>query len=140
MVAPHTPTTGDLAHNPGMCPDCELNRGTFALQAHAQSTELHQPGPFHTTSSLNVLRGQNYRKKPSTVCLMFLLCQENYACVRVIIGANVIFVWLVYSESSPFIEKIQAFENFFTSCIDLYDKVRCLRNKMLLIHFFVSSN
>ncbi|XP_073648792.1 DNA helicase MCM8 isoform X4 [Tursiops truncatus] len=29
----------------------------------------------------------------------------------------------VYSDSSPFIEKIQAFENFFARRIDLYDKV-----------------
>lgn len=41
-----------------------------------------------------------------------------------IISANDIFVGLVYSNSSPFIEKIQAFENFFTRRIDLYDKVR----------------
>ena len=26
LVAPHTPPTGDLAHNPGMCPDWELNQ------------------------------------------------------------------------------------------------------------------
>ena len=25
VVASHAPTTGDLAHNPGMCPDWELN-------------------------------------------------------------------------------------------------------------------
>ena len=36
--------TGDLAHNPGMCPDQELNLQPFASQAHTQSTELHQPG------------------------------------------------------------------------------------------------
>ena len=32
---------GDLAHNPGMCPDWELNKQTFGLQASAQSIELH---------------------------------------------------------------------------------------------------
>lgn len=41
-----------------------------------------------------------------------------------IISANVMFVALVYSDSSPFIEKIQAFEKFFARHIDLYDKVR----------------
>ena len=25
VVAPHAPPTGDLAYNPGMCPDWELN-------------------------------------------------------------------------------------------------------------------
>ena len=38
------PPTGDLAHNPGMCPDWELNPEPFGSQAHAQSAELHQPG------------------------------------------------------------------------------------------------
>ena len=36
--------TGDLAHNPGMCPDRELNLPPFDSQAGAQSTELQQPG------------------------------------------------------------------------------------------------
>ena len=34
----------DLAHNPGMCPDWELNQRPFGLQACTQSTEPHQPG------------------------------------------------------------------------------------------------
>ena len=38
------PPTGDLACNPGMCPDGELNRRPFGLQASTQSTEPHQPG------------------------------------------------------------------------------------------------
>ena len=46
VVASHVPPTGDLAHNPGMCPDWESNPRTFGLQAGAQSTEPHQPGPF----------------------------------------------------------------------------------------------
>ena len=36
--------TGDLACNPGMCPDWESNQWPFGLQAGAQSTEPHQPG------------------------------------------------------------------------------------------------
>ena len=36
--------TGDLAHNPGMCPAWESNRQPFGSQAGSQSTELHQPG------------------------------------------------------------------------------------------------
>ena len=39
-----TPPTGDLACNPGMCPDRELNRRPFDLQASTQPTEPHQPG------------------------------------------------------------------------------------------------
>ena len=44
VVASHEPPTGDLACNPGMCPDQELNRQPLGLQASAQSTESHQPG------------------------------------------------------------------------------------------------
>ena len=44
MVACHAPPTGDLACNPGMCPDRELNWQPFGSQASAQSTEPHQPG------------------------------------------------------------------------------------------------
>ena len=31
MVASHAPPTGDLTHNPGMCPDWELNQQPFGL-------------------------------------------------------------------------------------------------------------
>ena len=44
VVASHTPPTGDLACNPGMCPDWESNQQPFGLQAGTQSTEPHQPG------------------------------------------------------------------------------------------------
>ena len=40
----HTPPTGDLAHNPGMCPDWESNQQSLCLQASAQCTEPNQPG------------------------------------------------------------------------------------------------
>ena len=38
------PTGGDLACNPGMCPDWESNWRPFSSQASTQSTEPHQPG------------------------------------------------------------------------------------------------
>ena len=41
----YAPNWGDLAHNPGMCPDWESNQRPFGLQAGMQSTEPHQPGP-----------------------------------------------------------------------------------------------
>ena len=44
VVAFRSPPTGDLARNPGMCPDWELNQWPFDLQSGAQSTEPHQPG------------------------------------------------------------------------------------------------
>ena len=33
VVASHTPPTRDLAHNPGMCPNWELNQQPFGSQA-----------------------------------------------------------------------------------------------------------
>ena len=44
VAAFHTPPTGALAHNPGMCPNWESNQQPFGLQAGTQSTEPHQPG------------------------------------------------------------------------------------------------
>ena len=44
VVASLVPPTGDLACNPGMCPDRESNRKPFGSQASAQSTETHHPG------------------------------------------------------------------------------------------------
>ena len=44
MVASEVPPTGDLVHNPSMCPDWESNWQPFRSQPGAQSTEPHQPG------------------------------------------------------------------------------------------------
>ena len=38
-------STEDLARNPVMCPDWELNQRPFGPHAVPQSTEPHQPGP-----------------------------------------------------------------------------------------------
>ena len=47
VVASHTPPNGDLAFNPGIHPDWELNQQPFGLQVSTQSTEPHQPEPHH---------------------------------------------------------------------------------------------
>ena len=47
VVASHMPLTGDLAHNPGMCPDWEWNQRPFGSQAGTQSPKPHQPGLKH---------------------------------------------------------------------------------------------
>ena len=57
VVASHVPPTGDLAHNPGTCPDWELNWRPFDLQASAQSTEPHQPGRFSDSDSTTIVSG-----------------------------------------------------------------------------------
>ena len=41
MVASCAPPTGDLARNPGKCPNWESNRQPFGSQACAQSTGPH---------------------------------------------------------------------------------------------------
>ena len=46
VVASQVPPTGDLAYNPGMCPDWEQNQQPFGSQAGTQSTEPYQPGPL----------------------------------------------------------------------------------------------
>ena len=47
LLASRTPPTGDLACNPGMCPDRESNQRHFGLQAGTQFTEPQQPGLSH---------------------------------------------------------------------------------------------
>ena len=42
LVASHTPLTGDVPLNPGMCPDGESNQRPFGLPGNAQPSELHQ--------------------------------------------------------------------------------------------------
>ena len=44
VVACHAPPTGDLAHNPGMCPDWELNQRPFGSQARSQPTRYSSQG------------------------------------------------------------------------------------------------
>ena len=43
LVASHMPPTGDLACNPGKCPDWELTPWPFGLWASAQSPDAHWP-------------------------------------------------------------------------------------------------
>ena len=50
MVASGASPTGDLACNPGICPDWESNWQPFGSQARTQSTEPPQPGSkLHVT-------------------------------------------------------------------------------------------
>ena len=52
VVASRAPPTGDLACNPGMCPDWESNWQPFGSQACTQSTEPYQPGLEFSVNSL----------------------------------------------------------------------------------------
>ena len=53
VVAFRASPDGDLACNPGMCPDWESNRQPFGSQAGAQSTEPHQLGRAQNFTFLN---------------------------------------------------------------------------------------
>ena len=44
VIVSHEPPTGDLAHNPGVCPDWESNWRPLGLKAGTQSAEPHLPG------------------------------------------------------------------------------------------------
>ena len=58
VAASHVPPTGNLAHNPGMCPDWESNWSPFDLQASTQSTEPHQSGlTAYLFTSASILLG-----------------------------------------------------------------------------------
>ena len=67
-VASHTPLTGDLACNPGMCPDWESNQRPFGSQAGTQSIKPHQPGSntfFKKVMTLSSLGRQNAKHNAS---------------------------------------------------------------------------
>ena len=66
----HIPT-GDLAHNPGMCPDWEMNWRSFGSQSDTQSTKPHQAGQHVFTIILS-----SYRLVPlpeKTLCVRLLI-------------------------------------------------------------------
>ena len=52
VVASRAPSVGDMARNPGMCPDWESNWQSFDSQAGTQSTESPQPGLHYLISRL----------------------------------------------------------------------------------------
>ena len=87
VVASHVPPTGDPVEDPGMCPDWESNWRLSGSQAHAQSTEPHQPGCIHI-----------FFKKMSTHLLFFFLefigvrLVKNDTDVRYIILQHIICI------------------------------------------------
>ena len=58
VVASSVPSTWDLTHNPGMCPDWESNQHPFVSQAGIQYTEPHQQGQvlrYHLLTNISPL-------------------------------------------------------------------------------------
>ena len=76
MVAFCVPPTGDLAHNPGMCPDWESNQRPFALRPGPQSTEPHQPGPH--VRFLFQAQGAQIFYNGLQINLPFVLMRKHY--------------------------------------------------------------
>ena len=68
VVASRTPPTGDLARNPGMCPDWESNRRPFGSQSGTQSTEPHQPGLLIVSFDI-----QAFNDKNNSMCCSFVV-------------------------------------------------------------------
>ena len=83
MVASHVSPTGDLACNPGMCPDWESNQPPFALQAHAQSTELHQPGLNFLIEFYNLLKYSS-QKNWYYLCLLIFASLNKFYLIFII--------------------------------------------------------
>ena len=76
------PSTGDLAHNPGMCPDQELNRRPFCLQGGTQSTELQQSGLNH------FLKSDVYRTPPPGECTFVSSAPGMFIKVEYMLGGK----------------------------------------------------
>ena len=131
--------TGDLAHNPGMHPDWELSRQPFGLQASAQPTEPHQPGPLlNISTQKQELWNQLVRNYcHSTRCTwgggdrhmvhFFLVAQAKDLAVKTSSSFYLYFTSnLSTNLSSP----------IFQICYHLYSLRSFPRNKFLLLDCF----
>ena len=58
------PLLGNLAHNPGICPDWESNWRPFGSQTSTQSTEPYQPGLSSKSGVALLLRAQISLEQP----------------------------------------------------------------------------
>ena len=85
VVASCVPPTGNLARNPGMCPDWEPNQRPFGSQAGAQSTEPQQPGLYlhfscsllHKATFCHLVQTISFYAKPTNI-FFFSLPPRNY--------------------------------------------------------------
>ena len=95
-VASCTPPSGDLACNPGMCPDWESNQWPYGSQADTQFTEQHQPGQSTKFSwPENVLFNFMFLKKK-------LLCFFYYHLISLYPLPKAIITILLPMSMSPF--------------------------------------
>ena len=59
MVASHVPPTGDLACNPGMCPDRESNQQPFDLQPSLNPLSHTSQGKHKTFCQIDLMVNTN---------------------------------------------------------------------------------
>ena len=100
---------GNLAHNPGMCSDWELNQRPFGSQANVQSTEPHQPGLFCLNLRL-VLPVLYLISRNHTVYT--LLCLVFFTVHNVRYGCNSFFLLIYSRDWQTFSVKDQIGNNF----------------------------
>ena len=85
MVASCVSPTGDLACDPGVCPDWELNHHPFGSQAGTESTEPHQPGLLPGSLIKTVSLG-NFTHGKDGFALRFLVWSERHSFVMRMAG------------------------------------------------------
>ena len=88
-----TPPTGDLAHNPVMFHDSELNWWPFSLQHDTQPTEPHQPGQVLILIEPLQLNDKPFEKGYSCVSKHLAKFLEFWLCLKIshILFANIVF-------------------------------------------------
>ena len=79
VVASWVPPTRDLACNPGMCPDWELNQRPFGSQAGAQSLSHTSQGSFYSFLRVSCRYDVGFRNMFSNI--LFLIKNTICGCL-----------------------------------------------------------
>ena len=85
-VTPHILPNGDLARNPGMCPEGGSNQRPFGSQDNVQSTEVHQSG------LLLLLLLLFFNKKGISFLVLSFFLHLNF-CFHVTISSRTFQIW-----------------------------------------------
>ena len=132
VVVSHAPLTGDLACNPGMCPEWELIWHPLGSQAGTQSTESHQPGLLDV--SLVVLPwclGNNFgpeldleiwTRRPLVPSIISCSCTPLGKPIALLSDSNVCF-WVS-------LHVLPTFCNFTTECLSAFSLTRGIQGQM----------
>ena len=125
----HPPSTGDVAHNRGMCPDWEANLEPSGSQACTQSTEPHQPGLFFEFfKNLFVIETSSIKHLHLKVL-----------CNLILALFPIMPVFLSYSYITPLWTHIFLFFSHFL-CLQIFDNVVSLDSITFLSHLALVPN